>query len=255
MVDFLHRSESCSAVVVAALAVTAAFGCGDRTTMVAGPEDETQAVGPGTGGLGGASSQTNSGTGGNAGGLGGEGGTSVRADPGAYSVAAGGYVTSGPWHGYAWTATDSSPYTTIIPSEFSGLGEGGPLCVKGVVSDQGLEIYSILGINVAQPQDSGWADVWNPSGSGLAYSLLVNLVSPLRITIQGAAGYPDESWCVNISANSGTIAWTQFKQSCWASYGSYYDGKIPLQSVMFEVPGINSVRVNYDFCVGSVGPI
>jgi hypothetical protein len=169
-------------------------------------------------------------------------------------VAAGGYVTSGTWQGYAWTTTDSSD-TTLSPSDFSGVRDGGRLCVKGVVSDHGLEVYAILGINVAQPQEGGSVGVWTPTGSGLIYKLAVNVTSPLRITIQGAAGYPDESWCVNISASSGQIAWTQFKQSCWASYGSTYDGKTPLESVMVEVYGISATRVNYDFCVDSVGPM
>ena len=194
------------------------------------------------------------GSGGYMAGTGGAGGSWSTTDVGNYRVTAGGYVTSGPWSGYAWTVVDSSD-TTISPSEFSGVGDGGRLCVKGVVSDYGYEVYAILGINVAQSRDDSWAGVWTPTGSGLAYSLTTNITSPLRIQIQGAAGYPNESWCMNLSGTSGKIAWTQFKQYCWADYGSPYDGKTQLESVMFEVPGTNSARVSYDFCVGSMGPI
>ena len=267
-------------VAAAAMAMTVPLGCGTRTGMLAVPDDEAPVGSPG--GSGDTSSQASSmggsggyrpgfggssgaggyiyGTGGSGGyvyatgGSGGSGGSSVRSDLKPYSVAAGGYVTSGTWSGYAWTTTDASG-TTISPSDFSGLGDGGRLCVKGVVSDQGVAVFAILGINVAQPQNGGSAGVWTPTGSGLVYSLAVNIASSLRITIQGAAGYPNESWCVNITGRSGEIAWTQFRQYCWATYGSFYDGKTPLESVMFEVPGTNSTKVNYDFCVGNVGPI
>lgn len=243
----LRRFVIRPAFVVAAMAMAAPFGCEDRTGMLAGPGDEAPVAGPGAGASGGASGQPSSsgGAGGVANSTGGAGG---------YRVAAGGYVTSGPWSGYAWTTTDS-PDTSLSPSDFSGVGDGGRLCVKGQVSDHGLEVFAILGINVAQPQSGGSVGVWTPTGSGLTYRLTVNLDSPLRITIQGAAGYPDESWCANITASAGQIAWMQFKQSCWASYGSYYDGKTPLESVMFEVPGISATRVNYDFCLDGVGPI
>ena len=246
------------------MAMTALFGCGARTDMMAVPEDKAPAGSPG--GSGGTSSQagskggsggygsSGSGSGGYIDGTGGSGGSSVPSDLGPYSVAAGGYVTSGPWSGYAWTVTDSIG-TTISPSDFSRVGDGGPLCVKGVMSDIGLEVYAILGINIAQPQNGGSAGVWTPTGSGLAYSLTSNIASPLRIQIEGAAGYPSESWCVNLTGTSGKIAWTQFKQYCWANYGLFYDGKTPLKSVMFDVPGTNGTKVNYDFCVGSIGPI
>ena len=207
----------------------------------------------GTGGSGGYVSVTG-GAGGYVYGTGGSGGSSGRSDLGPYRVAASGYVTSGTWSGYAWTTTDSLG-TTISPSKFSSVGDGGRLCVKGVVSNLGVEVYAILGINVAQPHDGGSVGVWTPTGSGLAYSLTRNVSSPLRIQIQGAAGYPSESWCVNITGNSGKIAWTQFQQSCWDTYGTFYDGKIPLESVMVDVPGISSTRVSYDFCVDSIGPI
>jgi hypothetical protein len=235
------------AFVAAAMVMTAPWGCESNTGMVAVPDDDASVADPGPGGGGGASSPTSSVSGGAVYGAGGA--------AGGYRVIAGGYVMSGPWRGNAWTTTDSSMDTTLSPSDFSGVGDGGRLCIKGVVSDHGLEVFAILGINVAQPQDGSSVGVWTPTGSGLTYGLTVNVASPLRITIQGAAGYPDESWCANISANAGQIAWTQFKQSCWASYGSFYDGKTPLESVMFEVPGISSTRVAYDFCVDSVGPI
>jgi hypothetical protein len=237
-------------MAAAAVATTAAFGCGSRTGMMAGFEGEAPVGSPGgskgSGGHPGGSGGYGDGTGG----AGASWGTTVVST---YKVTEGGYVESGPWGGYAWTVVDSSD-TTISPSEFSGVGDGGQLCVKGVVSNYGYEVYAILGINIAQSRDDGRAGVWTPTGSGLAYSLTTNLASPLRIQIQGAAGYPSESWFMNLTGNSGKIAWTQFKQYCWADYGSPYDGKTPLESVMFEVPGINSARVSYDFCVSSVGP-
>jgi hypothetical protein len=239
-----------SAVMAAvAMATTAAFGCGSRT----GLEGEAPLGSPGGSKGSGGHVVGPGGSGGYGDGAGGVGGSSDTTVASTYKVTEGGYVESGPWGGYAWTVVDSSD-TTISPSEFSGVGAGGRLCVKGVVSDHGYEVYAILGINIAQARDESWAGVWTPAGSGLAYRLTTNLASPLRIQIQGAAGYPSESWCMNLTGNSGKIAWTQFKQYCWADYGSPYDGKTPLQSVMFEVPGGNSSRVSYDFCVSSVEP-
>jgi hypothetical protein len=185
----------------------------------------------------------------------GVGGSSVPST-GPLGVASGGYVTSGPWRGYAWTAADPLG-STISPNDFSGLGAGGKLCAKGfVVADPAYGGYAILGINVAQTQSGGASGVWATAGtSGLAYSLTTNIASPLRIQIQGAAGYPSEAWCVNLSGSSGKIPWTQFNQTCWDNIGSFYDGRTPIESVMFLVPGTNTTRVNYDFCVGSVGPL
>jgi hypothetical protein len=253
-------------IAAATLTLTAPFGCADRTSMTTEPDDVPDGSSGGVGGTGGPASSTgaagarsalggSSGASGFVNDSGGSHASSVGVDLVSYKVAAGGYVTSGPWAGNAFTVTDSSMDTTISPADFSDVGDGGPLCVKGVVSDHGLEVFAMIGINLAQPQDHGWVDVWTPTGSGLAYSLTVHVASPLRITIQGAAGYPDESWCVNLTGNSGEIPWTQFKQSCWASYGSFYDGQIPLESVMFEVPGVSGNRVNYDFCLDGVAPI
>jgi hypothetical protein len=187
--------------------------------------------------------------------VGGAGGSSVSSAPGPYAVEAGGYVKSGPWQGYAWTVTDPLG-STISPSDFSMVGAGGRLCVKGVVvADPSYDVYAILGINVAQPQNGGSPGVWTPTGWGLAYSLTTDIASPLRVQIQGAAGYPSESWCADVTGSSGKIPWTQFSQNCWWNSGPYYDGKTPLQSVMFEVPGTNSNSVSYSFCVNSIGPI
>jgi hypothetical protein len=46
-----------------------------------------------------------------------------------------------------------------------------------------------------------------------------------------------------------------FNSTCWDNFGTFYDGKVPLESVMVLVPGSNYSKVSYDFCVNSISPI
>ena len=179
--------------------------------------------------------------------------TAVATSSNGFVVSAGGYVTSGPWQGYAWTGTESPSQGTVIsPADFSGVTDGGRLCVTGTVGPV-WEAVGLLGLNLNQSR-SGPQDLWTPVGSGLAYDVTNNGGTPLRIQIQGAAGWPSEAWCAVITGTSGTVSWKQFNSSCWDNIGSFYDGT-PLQSVMLLVPGDMGSSIPFSLCLNSITPI
>jgi hypothetical protein len=180
-------------------------------------------------------------------------GTATATAPSGFTVSAGGYVTSGSWQGFAWTATESPSLGSVIaPSSFSTFPGGGRLCATGSVAPYWAAV-GLLGLNVNQSR-SGIENLWNPDSSGLAYDVTNSGASPLRIQIQGAAGWPSEAWCAVITGTSGKISWNQFNSACWDGTGSIYDGT-PLQSVMILVPGSNVYSVRFSFCLNSIGPI
>jgi hypothetical protein len=184
-----------------------------------------------------------------------------------FTVAAGGYVTSGTWMGYAWTGKDSTSTTSILPTDFSTLAAGGSLCVSGTVA--GTADYSavaILGLDINQAMGgAGGAggssgsgpppSTWAPTGTGVVYSITNNGTSPLRIQIQAAGGDtdPTKRWCAPVGASSGVISWGTFNTACWDGSGSNYNGATPLQSIMVLVPGDLS-PVGFNFCLNSIAP-
>jgi hypothetical protein len=78
----------------------------------------------------------------------------------------------------------------------------------------------------------------------------------LRIQIQGAKGYPDETWCADISgSSSGFVTWSTFNKECWFNFPSEaYDGQIPLEQVMILVPGINGKKQDFNVCLIRLSP-
>lgn len=185
---------------------------------------------------------------------------------GTYSVDAGGFVTSGEWKGYAWTAVESNTLSegvasTIEPGNFSAVEAGGQLCASGIVAqDAAYGGVAMLGININQEAASSETEppvgLWQPSGTGIAYDITNNGSSQIRIQIQGELGYPDEAWCADVSATpAGTVGWTDFNTECWAGgAGTAYDGSIALESVMVLIPGSNTAETPYSFCINSIGP-
>ena len=175
-----------------------------------------------------------------------------------FAVAAGGYVTAGAWKGYAWTATDGVSATTISPANFSNLAADGQLCVSGTVA--GTADYSavaILGISINQAMGTPAPapSTWNPTGGRIAYSVINNAGSTLRVQLQAAGGNTDATkrWCYPTNGNVGTPQWLDFNTKCWDWTGAYYDGATPIESVMVMVPG-DLVAVPFNFCVVALTP-
>lgn len=171
-----------------------------------------------------------------------------------------GYLHCGPWNGYAWTlTTETDMGSTISPSDFS-TASGLPFCASGVLARVDSAV-GLVGFNVNQAAD---ADVngqtvmgtWPFTGTGIHYELSNPGGSPIRIQIQGAKGYPDETWCADISGStSGTVAWSTFNKECWFNFSwEAYDAQTPLEQVMLLVPGANGVEQTFNVCLISLAP-
>jgi hypothetical protein len=207
--------------------------------LAAQPEVAAGKAPVGTGGV------TLAGGSGGGGGSGGAGGSSV-VDFGPYTVHEDGYVTSGPWHGWAWT---TSPDGTISPQSFDGAAAGTRLCAAGTVG-RDSHAYAILGIDVAQSPENGNEPHWIPTGPGLFYDITNVAGSPLRLQIAAEGGV----WCAPISGGHGQLDWGQLNTKCWDGSGTPYDGRAPMVNVMVLVPGSETETVAFDFCINSLGP-
>jgi hypothetical protein len=183
----------------------------------------------------------------------------------------GGYVTSGAWHGWAWPATEGPNIgTTIVPkpgdqggSGFSAVTAGSPLCVSGtVVADAAYGGVGLLGVSINQDKTPSNAptNTWTPTGTGVKWQITNTGPSPLRIQINGTAGYPTQAWCKaiisgTVPSTSGTINWADFNSQCWVGgNGTAYDGTTPLKEVIVVVPGLNTATQDFAFCLEGIGP-
>ena len=224
-----------------------------------GDDESSPASGGAMGSLGGAMGSL-----GGADGLGGNtdvgaGGSTVQNGTG-FDVQAAGYVVSAPWQGYAWVGKEAEALsvgaTTTTPATFETATAGQTLCLQGEVGgDEAYGGVAMLGINLNQAADSTTPGTWAVTGSGVAYDVTNQGTSPLRIQIQGAAGYPTEAWCANVTGQTGTIPWGDFNTKCWGDATTVaYDttAPIPLQSIMVLVPGLAAAAQPYSFCIGSL---
>jgi hypothetical protein len=176
-----------------------------------------------------------------------------------FFVAAGGYVTSGTWQGFAWTGTDSAA-STIQPADYSAALGGGGLCATGTVA--GTSDYSavaMLGINLNQPNEDPTPApaTWTPPPSSLGIGFEINnfVGSDLRIQIQAPGGDTNANlrFCAEISNGAGTVAWSRFNTACWDGSGTSYNGTTPLEAIMVLVPGAMT-ETAFDFCLQSISP-
>jgi hypothetical protein len=211
------------------------------------------------------------------GGTGGTGGTGAGGTSGGllagFTVDDGGYVTAGPWHGWAWPATETpSKGTTMTPTPsaltdpttgqpgtgFGAVTAGSPLCVSGVVAaDPAYGGVALLGFGLGQDKAPSNAplNTWTVTGTGVSWSITNTGASPLRIQIQGTAGYPTAAWCSVLTGSSGQIKFTDFNSQCWpGGAGVNYDGTVPLNQIMVEVPGSNTTTVPFNFCLLGMVP-
>jgi hypothetical protein len=186
-----------------------------------------------------------------------------------------GYVVSGPWHGYAWTAAVTSVAagavtTTINPPDFSGVAAGASeLCAWGSVgpaSDYGG--VALLGVNVNQPQlglDGGDPPVKTApiGGIGITVSYTNPGGSVIRVQIQTPLGEssPTGRWCAALSGAGGTetVTWDMFwggvadtTQGCWNAGGAHPPLGTEISNVALLVPGGNATAVPYSFCLQGI---
>jgi hypothetical protein len=200
------------------------------------------------------------------------------AQPSGFQILTAGYVVSGAWHGYAWTAAVTSAAavagmtTTITPPDFSAVSAGtAELCVAGSVgpaTDYGG--VALLGINVNQPaaMDGGIPPVSTLAigGVGIAVRYTNPGGSTLRVQIQTPLGEtsPTGRWCATLSGMGGTevVTWDMFwggvsdgTQGCWNSGGTHPPIGTEISNAALLVPGGNAAAVPYRFCLQAIAPI
>ena len=239
-----------------ALWLLLATGCGLQTPLdVPGTSLSVSTGGTDGGGLTGSGGATRTGgvagTAGVVGNAGTSGGCTMDANhPG--------YLHCGAWNGYAWTlATDSDQGSSISPADFS-TAAGLPFCASGVLAPVDSAV-GLLGFYVNQSaggDPKGWMDTWAVTGKGLGYELSNLGSSPLRIQIKGPLGYPDQTWCADISgSSSGVVTWSTFNKGCWFNFPSEgYDGQTPIEQVMLLVPGSNGRQQAFNVCLIGLYP-
>ena len=148
----------------------------------------------------------------------------------------------------------SGPGTTIAPTDFSALADGGPLCASGsVAATPDYSGFASIRFKVNQSRAAGSpAMTLLPSGTGVSYSITNTGGSPLRLSIEDATGLPSGRWCANVTGSSGTVAWEQFNTTCWTSGGTAYSDEA-LEQIAVYVSGNNLAPVIFDFCINSIG--
>jgi hypothetical protein len=221
----------------------------------AGPRGSGGNASPGGGSSGGpsqsagGSGNVGSGGGGNASASGGAGNAST-----AFKTDAGGYVTTGTWHGYAWTTTAGTT-TTIIPSDFSTLAAGDPLCASGTVGAQAdFGGVGVLGVNLNQAAEASSPTLAvTPTMAGITVQIDNRGGSPLRVQLQGPDGATSatDRWCAPIMAPGGFIPWSSFNTKCWDGTGTAYSRQ-PLVSASVIVPGTATTAVPFNYCLNGL---
>ena len=176
----------------------------------------------------------------------------------ASKVAAGGYITAGPWMGYGFTATDPGA-ATIVPNCASAAGcdpayPGADFCMHGTVTGRAdYTGFAMLGWNLNQAATAGAvADTWPVPASGGVAVTVSNLppATALRVQLQGTDPHSGaDRWCAAL-VNGQPLAWSDFKTNCWT--GGTPQNPLtpgtPLQQGSILVPGLLT-DLPFDVCL------
>jgi hypothetical protein len=158
------------------------------------------------------STSSNTGAGGNGGG---------GAPGSASQVVSDGYVASGPWMGYGFTATDPGA-ATLTPDCSAGSCAppfaGSTFCMQGTVTGRpDYTGFAMLGWNVNQPAAGDPPLTWPvPDTGGIAVMVTNNPATvALRVQLQGTDPHSSaDRWCAPLVSGQ-MIPWTDFKTNCW----------------------------------------
>jgi hypothetical protein len=202
--------------------------------------------------LGCGSSTTSNANGGGSGGAGGDTASNVAAD---------GYITTGPWAGYGFTATDPGA-ATITPNCAAAGGctpafAGNIFCMHGTVTGRAdYTGFAMLGWNLNQASTAGAvADTWAvPASGGLTVTVANKpATTALRVQLQGTNPHDSaDRWCAALD-NGKTIAWGDFKTNCWqgGSPQNPLSAGTLLQQGAILVPGLLT-ELPFDVCLVDV---
>lgn len=217
-----------------------------------------------TGGCGGGSSTPGTDAGGSdePGASGDDGGNSTAIDV-AYaatpsSVVSDGYVTTGPWAGYGFTATD--PGAAQIVPDCGGNACNPPFvgknfCMHGTVTGRmDYTGFAMLGWNVNQDTAGGAQSTWPvPATGGIVVTVDNPSNIPLRVQLQGTNPHSSgDRWCARLVSGQ-LIPWSSLLTNCWA--GGTPQNPLtpgtPIQQAAIIVPGLQT-DLPFDFCLVDV---
>jgi hypothetical protein len=170
-------------------------------------------------------------------------------------VVSNGYLTTGPWSGSGFTATD--PGAATITPNCGGAAcvppfTGNSFCMQGTVTGRAdYTGFAMLGWNLSQPM-GGTAATWPVPDSG-GVTVTVSSLPPsvaLRVQLQGTDPHSGaDRWCAALS-NGVLMPWSEFKTNCWQG-GSPQDALTPgtpLQQGAIIVPGLLT-DLPFDVCL------
>lgn len=224
----------------------------------------------GSGGSGAPSGSGGSGAPSGSGGATGGGGTTGGGGAGAPATGGnltitGGYVTSGTFHGYAYTFTGpmTGSKATIAPADFMMATQ---FCANGTiqadttyasVAGMGFNVNQIMATTATSPPIGEAA----ATGTGLVVNvgnvtgltLAPGAGSQLRVQIQGAADY-----CAPVAASGvNMIPWTMFNTKCWNTTETgamAFTAGSMIKSVALVVPSGAAVVGPFNFCLLEAHP-
>jgi hypothetical protein len=169
-----------------------------------------------------------------------------------------GYVTTGPWAGFGFTATDPGA-AQIVPD--CGGGSCNPpfvgkyFCMHGIVTGRmDWTGFAMLGWNVNQDNAGGAALTWAVPETG---GLIVTVENPsnalLRVQLQGTDPHSSaDRWCAPLVSGQ-LIPWGSLLTNCWT--GGKPQNPLapgtPIQQAAIIVPGLQT-DLPFDFCLVDV---
>ena len=193
---------------------------------------------------------------------GGNDGDSAKADVAVVTapsnVVSDGYVTTGPWAGYGFTATDPGA-AQIVPecgnNSCNPPFVGNFFCMHGTVTGRAdYTGFAMLGWNVNQDSAGGEQLTWAvPETGGLIVTVDNPSNTPLRVQLQGTDPHSSaDRWCAPLVSGQ-FIPWGSLLTNCWA--GGKPQNPLtpgtPIQQAAIIVPGLQ-IDLPFNFCLVDV---
>jgi hypothetical protein len=174
------------------------------------------------------------------------------------NVVSDGYLTTGPWAGYGFTATDPGA-AQIVPACGADSCDppfvGKSFCMHGTVTGRtDWTGFAMLGWNVNQDAAKGPPLTWPvPETGGLIVTVNNPSKTPLRVQLQGTNPHSGaDRWCAPLVSGQ-LIPWGSLLTNCWA--GGKPQNPLtpgtPIQQAAIIVPGLQT-NLPFDFCLVDV---
>jgi hypothetical protein len=169
-----------------------------------------------------------------------------------------GYLTTGPWAGYGFTATDPGA-AQIVPECAADSCDppflGKSFCMHGTVTGRANWTgFAMLGWNVDEDTAHGPQLTWPvPETGGLIVTVDNPSNTPLRVQLQGTNPHSGtDRWCAHLVSGQ-FIPWNSLLTNCWTG-GTPQDPLppgTPIQQASIIVPGLLT-DLPFDFCLVDV---